>query len=95
MAHPRCHVLVCTNLRQEGSRPSCGAAGRELAILLQRSIIHDERLASEVAVTSTECLGDCFSGPVAVVYPSGSWFEPADSAAILAQIAKDLDDGLT
>ncbi len=89
MSHPRAHVLVCVNERAVGSRPSCAArGGRELLQLLQRSIIRDEELAADVAVTGTECLGDCFSGPVAVVYPQASWHEPADADAILAVLRK-------
>lgn len=92
MSHPRAHVFVCVNRRGEGNRPSCGTrGGPELLQLLQRSIIRDEALASDVAVTGTECLGDCFSGPVAVVYPQGSWHEPADADAILAVLRRPRD----
>jgi (2Fe-2S) ferredoxin len=28
---------------------------------------------AEVAVTGTMCLGPCFDGPNAVVYPDGTW----------------------
>lgn len=87
MERPRCHVFVCVNARTEGSRPSCaGRGGRELLTLLQRNIIRDEALASTVAVTGTECLGDCFSGPVAVVYPAGEWLEPAEAERVLAVV---------
>lgn len=90
MSHPRCHVFVCVNQRGVGNRPSCGQAGRALATLLQRKINQDDVLVGEVAITATECLGDCFSGPVAVVYPQASWHEPAEADAILAVVRQGL-----
>lgn len=32
------------------------------------------RRASDVLVTSCGCLGPCFDGPNAVVYPDGVWY---------------------
>lgn len=39
----------------------------------------------DIAVTGCECLGPCFEGPNAVVYPEGIWYaglEPGDAATI-------------
>jgi (2Fe-2S) ferredoxin len=41
---------------------------------------------ARVGVTGTECLGPCFDGPNAVIYPEGVWYAglvPDDAAAIL------------
>jgi len=41
----------------------------------------------DVAVTGCECLGPCFDGPNAVVYPEGVWYAGAGpgDAAIIAE----------
>lgn len=94
MSRPRAHVFVCVNERSDGNRPSCGERGRTLVNLLQRNIIRDETLADCVAVTGTECLGECFSGPVAVVYPGGGaggeWLEPADAESVMAAVQREI-----
>jgi (2Fe-2S) ferredoxin len=46
----------------------------------------------DVAVTGCECLGPCFEGPNAVVYPEGVWYAgaaPDDAAAIADQHLAD------
>jgi (2Fe-2S) ferredoxin len=43
------------------------------------------RGAIEALVTTCGCLGPCFDGPNAVVYPDGVWYgalEPADAVAL-------------
>lgn len=66
------HLFVCTNPRSSG-KPACGPRGGD-ALLgeVQRVLI--ERGASDVLVTSCACLGPCFDGPNAVVYPDGVWY---------------------
>ena len=44
----------------------------ELIGEVQRLLI--ERGATHVLVTPTGCLGPCFDGPNAVVYPDGVWY---------------------
>ena len=38
------------------------------------------RGATEVLVTTCGCLGPCFDGPNAVVYPDGVWYSRLDAA---------------
>ena len=74
----RRHVFVCTNARPVGGKPSCGARGGvELAAALQRAVASDPALVGEIAVTPCGCLGPCFDGPNAVVYPEGAWLAGA------------------
>ena len=43
------------------------------------------RNATDVLVTPCGCLGPCFDGPNAVVYPDGVWYaglEPGDAASL-------------
>ena len=46
-----------------------------------------ERGATGVMATACGCLGPCFDGPNAVVYPDGVWYGglDADDAAALAE----------
>lgn len=66
------HLFVCTNPRASG-KPACGAHGGDAfaAEVLRRLI---ERGATDVLVTPCGCLGPCFDGPSAVVYPDGVWY---------------------
>ena len=68
---PRRHLFVCTNARGSG-KPTCGARGEALVVEVQRRLI--ERGALDVLVTPCGCLGPCFDGPNAVVYPDDVWY---------------------
>lgn len=66
------HLFVCTNRRSSG-KPACGAHGSE-ALVAEVSRLLIERGATDVLVTPCGCLGPCFDGPTAVVYPDGVWY---------------------
>jgi (2Fe-2S) ferredoxin len=84
------HLFVCTNVTASG-KPACGKRGGDaLLAAVQQKLL--ERRATDVQVTACACLGPCFDGPNAVVYPDGVWYseltiEDADA------IAKHLVDG--
>jgi (2Fe-2S) ferredoxin len=66
------HLFVCTNTRSSG-KPACGLGGNtELIARVQQLLL--ERNATDVLVTPCGCLGPCFDGPTAVVYPDGVWY---------------------
>jgi (2Fe-2S) ferredoxin len=67
----RRHLFVCTNPRSSG-KPACGAEGDAVVAAVQNLLL--ARGASEVLVTPCGCLGPCFDGPNAVVYPDGVWY---------------------
>jgi (2Fe-2S) ferredoxin len=88
--HPKSHTLhfvrhlfVCTNARGSG-KPTCGPrGGDELVAAVQRELLERGEVA---LVTPCGCLGPCFDGPNAVVYPDATWYarlEPGDAAAIV------------
>jgi (2Fe-2S) ferredoxin len=61
--------------------------GPELLAEIQKQLL--ERGATDVLVTACSCLGPCFDGLNAVVYPEGVWYahlEEADAAAIVAHL---------
>ena len=66
------HLFVCTNTIASG-KPACGRrGGDELMATVQRILL--ERGVTDVMVTACACLGPCFDGPNAVVYPDGVWY---------------------
>lgn len=78
------HLFVCTNPRASG-KPACGPGGGE-AVLAAVQTLLVARGATDVLVTACGCLGPCFDGPNAVVYPDGIWYgalEVSDAPAIV------------
>jgi (2Fe-2S) ferredoxin len=79
------HLFVCTNGRSAG-KPACGPRGGDALVLaVQRELL--VRKVTDVLVTPCGCLGPCFDGPNAVVYPDGVWYAAleVEDAGQLAQ----------
>ena len=69
------HLFVCQNERPADGKPSCGARGAGAVIqAVQKAIGENAALWGTVAVTPCGCLGPCFEGPMAVVYPEAIWY---------------------
>lgn len=68
-------MFVCVNARPEGGKPSCGPrGGQAVCAALEQAVAARPALWGKVAVTGTTCLGPCWDGPNAVVYPEGVWY---------------------
>jgi len=83
----RRHVLVCIQHREGGGKPACGDRGG-CAILTAVEKLLIRHPDPDVAVTGTMCLGPCFDGPNAVVYPEGAWHSEltvADAARLVGE----------
>ena len=66
------HLFVCTNDRSAG-KPACGPrGGHALVAAVEHELL--VRRVSDVLVTPCGCLGPCFDGPNAVIYPDGAWY---------------------
>jgi (2Fe-2S) ferredoxin len=66
------HLFICTNTVASG-KPACGKrGGDELITAIQQELL--ARQATGVTVTPCGCLGPCFDGPNAVVYPDAVWY---------------------
>src|SRR5215468_111871 len=65
------HLFVCTNSRSSG-KPACGPRGDALVAAVQLELL--VRDGGDALVTSCGCLGPCFDGPNAVIYPDGVWY---------------------
>jgi (2Fe-2S) ferredoxin len=70
------HLFVCTNELAAG-KPACGrCGGRELLAAVQQELL---RRGGVARVTACSCLGPCFDGPNAVVYPDDVWYGRLDA----------------
>jgi (2Fe-2S) ferredoxin len=78
------HVFFCTNVREDGSRPSCGLHGAEHALKHAKNRIKSLGLNGEgkVRINKAGCLDRCEEGPVLVVYPEGTWYTYVDNSDI-------------
>ncbi len=85
------HLFVCSNTVASG-KPACGKrGGAELLAAVQQRLL--ARRAFEVKATACACLGPCFDGPNAVVYPDGVWYGALDESDADA-IVDHLVDGV-
>jgi (2Fe-2S) ferredoxin len=84
----RRHLFVCTQVRDGGGKPACGGrGGLALIAAVERELAR--RGAADVGVTASGCLGPCFDGPNAVVYPDGVWYaglEVSDAAELASYL---------
>jgi len=72
-------------------KPACGPRGGDALIAaVQRELL--ARNAITVLVTPCGCLGPCFDGPNAVVYPDGVWYAGLD-VSDARSLASHLIDG--
>lgn len=84
----RPHLFVCTNRRPDGGRAACGGRGGDA--LYQATVAAALRERSPLRVTTSGCLGPCFDGPNAILYPAGvTWtgLSPDDAPALVAAAA--------
>jgi (2Fe-2S) ferredoxin len=69
-------LFVCTNARSSG-KPACGLRGGAAIVTAVQTLLV-ARGSTEPLVTACNCLGPCFDGPNAVVYPEGVWYARLD-----------------
>lgn len=83
------HLFVCTNSLASG-KPACGKrGGPAIVAAVQRELL---ARGESARVTACGCLGPCFDGPNAVVYPDGAWYGGLDEGDARA-LADHLIDG--
>ena len=83
MSYYRRHIFFCTNLRTDG-RQCCQDAGADSARAYAKERVKQLGLAGPggVRVNKAGCLDRCEEGPVAVVYPEGTWYTYVDKEDI-------------
>jgi|JI10StandDraft_1071094.scaffolds.fasta_scaffold126319_2 (2Fe-2S) ferredoxin len=87
---PRPHLFVCTNRRPDGGRAACGSRGGEQ--VYQAVVAAALAARAPLRITPCGCLGPCFDGPNAILYPTGvTWtgLTPADAASLVAAAGGD------
>lgn len=77
------HVLVCTD-------DDCGGAGVAKAL---RKAIAAHGLRSTVSIAKVDCLNICTKGPIAVVYPEGTWYAGLRASRVERLVTEHLRDG--
>ncbi|KTT26169.1 ferredoxin [Pseudacidovorax intermedius] len=77
------HVFFCLNKRENGE-DACAAHDAQGAFDHCKSRVKKEGLSGpgKVRVNKAGCLDRCAGGPVAVVYPEGTWYSFVDNADI-------------
>lgn len=77
------HIFFCLNERKAGE-DSCALHDAQSAFDHCKSRVKKEGLAGpgQVRVNKAGCLDRCAGGPVAVVYPEGTWYSFVDKADI-------------
>jgi (2Fe-2S) ferredoxin len=73
------HIFFCTNQREKGDA-CCAQHDPQQAIDHCKARVKREGLAGpgKVRVNKAGCLDRCAGGPVAVVYPQGTWYTYVD-----------------
>jgi (2Fe-2S) ferredoxin len=84
----RRHVFLCV-----GSDCCSGHSGKAAWKALKRSIKQHGLDDGTVLRTKVDCLGLCCSGPVAVVYPEGTWYAELTADRIARFVDEHLAGG--
>jgi (2Fe-2S) ferredoxin len=83
MSYYRHHVFFCLNERSNGEA-SCAQHAPQAAFEHCKKRVKAEGLAGPggVRINKAGCLDRCAGGPVAVVYPEGTWYTYVDASDI-------------
>lgn len=88
------HIFFCLNQRVSGEA-SCGDHGAQEGFDHCKARIKKAGLSGpgQVRVNKAGCLDRCAGGPVAVVYPEGTWYTFVDNADIDEIVDRHLVQG--
>jgi (2Fe-2S) ferredoxin len=86
-------VFVCTNVRTNGPRVSCGAiGGAELKDRL-KTLVKEHGMADRIRVSASGCMDVCEEGLNVMVFPESRWICGAsadDAESIFERIREGL-----
>ena len=90
----RHHVFFCLNQRTNGEA-SCGDHNAQAAFDHCKRRVKEEGLAGpgQVRVNKAGCMDRCQGGPIAVVYPEGTWYTYVDEKDIDEIVDSHLKNG--
>lgn len=88
------HIFFCLNQRTNGE-DCCANHGAQAAFDHCKARVKAEGLAGPggVRVNKAGCLDRCAGGPVAVVYPEGTWYTYVDKSDIDEIVDSHLKQG--
>ena len=88
------HIFFCLNERPNGEA-CCAQHGAQAAFDRCKALVKAAGLAGpgQVRVNKAGCLDRCAAGPVAVVYPEGTWYTYVDNADIDEIVESHLKNG--
>ena len=88
------HIFFCLNQRDNGEA-CCADHDAQAAFDHCKSRVKKEGLAGpgKVRVNKAGCLDRCAGGPIAVVYPEGTWYTYVDEADIDEIVESHLKNG--
>ena len=94
MSYYRHHIFFCLNQRDNG-QSCCAEQGAQAAFDHCKSQVKAKGLAGPggVRVNKAGCLDRCAGGPVAVVYPEGTWYTFVDQADVDEIVQTHLVEG--
>ena len=94
MSYYKHHIFFCLNQRPDG-QACCAAQGARDAFDHCKQRVKAEGLAGPggVRVNKAGCLDRCAGGPVAVVYPEGTWYTFVDRQDIDEIVEQHLKGG--
>ncbi len=89
------HIFFCLNERPNGE-DCCALHGAKAGFDHCKKAVKDAGLAGkgQVRVNKAGCLDRCAAGPVAVVYPEGTWYTFVDNDDIDEIVESHLKTGL-
>jgi (2Fe-2S) ferredoxin len=93
-AYYKHHIFFCLNERKNGEA-CCALQGAQAAFDHCKSQVKALGLSGpgQVRVNKAGCLDRCAAGPVAVVYPEGTWYSFVDNADIDEIVESHLKNG--
>jgi (2Fe-2S) ferredoxin len=88
------HIFFCLNDRANGEN-SCAHHGAQAAFDRCKQLVKERGLAGpgQVRVNKAGCLDRCAGGPIAVVYPEGTWYTYVDAGDVEEIVESHLQNG--
>ena len=88
------HIFFCLNQRDNG-QACCAQQGAQAGFEHCKALVKQAGLAGpgQVRVNKAGCLDRCAAGPVAVVYPEGTWYSYVDHSDIEEIVESHLKNG--
>lgn len=88
------HIFFCLNERANGEN-CCAHHGAQQAFERCKMLVKEQGLTGpgKVRVNKAGCLDRCAGGPIAVVYPEGTWYTYVDESDIDEIVESHLKNG--